>query len=159
MLSRTGRNLVFFFVLIGSAGCNTPQLENIAKKNPEPKQSDQKEEIIPCDHSILKGANIIIPEGFSETNILKKVKPEYPPIAKEKRIEGEVWVMCWINEEGKVKMACAQTGPVELRSSAEHSLREWQFKPHMFKNGKYYIQYGFTIRYILDKKKSEPIIK
>jgi len=60
--------------------------------------------------------------------ILNRVKPQYPPEAKQLAVQGEVSVKVLIDDEGIVRQVCA-TGPALLRSAAEDAALQWKFRP------------------------------
>src|SRR5262249_31787563 len=65
---------------------------------------------------------------------LKAVKPEYPPLAKEAKIEGTVQVEILIDRrKGKVVIACASTGHPLLREAAIRAAYKWKFKQWKFR--------------------------
>jgi protein TonB len=58
-----------------------------------------------------------------------KVQPDYPPMARQLRIEGSVNLEAVVAETGTVEKVNIVTGnPVLTRPSAE-ALKKWQFKP------------------------------
>ena len=60
--------------------------------------------------------------------VITKVPPEYPALAKRQRIAGIVEVEVDINEKGNVVRAKAISGPILLRGAAEGALMKWKFK-------------------------------
>ncbi len=61
--------------------------------------------------------------------VIKKVAPEYPILARMQKIAGKVEVEAEIDEKGDVVRARAVSGPNALRFSAEEALKKWKFKP------------------------------
>ncbi|HYP29799.1 MAG TPA: TonB family protein [Blastocatellia bacterium] len=68
-------------------------------------------------------------EKESESSVIKKVDPEYPPIAKAANASGDVEVEVVINEKGNVVSAKAVSGHPLLREPAVKAARKWKFKP------------------------------
>ncbi|MFQ5454447.1 MAG: energy transducer TonB [Candidatus Zixiibacteriota bacterium] len=110
----------------------TPQLQN---------QKDQND-------FVIENLNIM-PELIFES------LPEYPDRAKKSGPEGYVWVMAFVNEEGRVidvkiqKASCEDCGFIE---SAEKAAWKYKFKPAV-KDGKTASAWvTFKIEYRLDGK-------
>jgi TonB family protein len=70
-----------------------------------------------------------VSEGVLLGNVINKVVPGYPPIAKQLRLSGEVKVDITISEEGRVIEAKAISGHPLLRPVAEEAASKWVFKP------------------------------
>ncbi|MFN7934300.1 MAG: TonB family protein [Bryobacteraceae bacterium] len=64
----------------------------------------------------------------SGPKVLHKVRAEYPPIAKVKRIEGVVSMEVNIDARGVVSDAKVLSGPEELRRAAMQAVLQWQFE-------------------------------
>jgi TonB family protein len=62
-------------------------------------------------------------------SVLKRVQPEFPPLARAAGVEGSVAVEVTIDEEGNVVEAQAWRGHPLLRDAAVAAAREWKFKP------------------------------
>jgi TonB family protein len=60
---------------------------------------------------------------------IKKVEPDYPPIAKAAGAEGKVMVNIKTSEEGKVIEAEIIEGHPLLRDSVLKAVKQWEFKP------------------------------
>jgi TonB family protein len=60
---------------------------------------------------------------------IKKVEPDYPPIAKAAGAEGKVMVNITTSEDGKVIGAEIIEGHPLLRDSALKAVKQWEFKP------------------------------
>jgi TonB family protein len=72
-----------------------------------------------------------VPESVSQSRAITKVKPEYPPTAKNMKVTGGVEVEITISEVGLVIEATAISGHLALRSAAVEAARNWVFKPAM----------------------------
>jgi protein TonB len=67
--------------------------------------------------------------GVLQGSALKRVQPQYPPIAKAARASGAVQVQVTISEEGRVIDAQVISGHPLLRDAALQAARQWAFKP------------------------------
>ena len=68
-------------------------------------------------------------------NLLYKVNPQYPPLAREARVEGTVILQATIGKDGHIKdlRVVTQTDP-RLLPGVIDAVRQWVYKP-MLLNG------------------------
>ena len=62
-------------------------------------------------------------------NLIHQVKPEYPPLAKQARIQGVVVMEAEINEEGMIDNLRVITGHPLLINAAIAAVKQWVYKP------------------------------
>ncbi len=74
-----------------------------------------------------------IPQGVSQDLLIKKVQPEYPQDAREKRIQGRVILDAQINEEGSVTGVTLVSGHPLLVPAAMEAVKQWTYKPYSLK--------------------------
>jgi len=67
--------------------------------------------------------------GVLQGSALRRVQPQYPPIAKAARAAGAVQVQVTIGEDGRVIDAQVVSGHPLLRDAAMQAARQWLFKP------------------------------
>ena len=70
-----------------------------------------------------------VSKGVVTGEVVTKVQPTYPSIAKQINAAGEVQVAILINENGRVIEAKAIKGHPVLRAAAEDAARKWVFRP------------------------------
>jgi len=58
-----------------------------------------------------------------------KVQPEYPPMAKQFKVEGVVELEAVVGENGKVEKVNILSGNALLTRPASDALKQWKFKP------------------------------
>jgi TonB family protein len=63
--------------------------------------------------------------------VLKKVSPIYPAIAKQRRLNGILVVDALVDKSGKVTTLNVVSGPPVFRDAAFDAIKQWQFKPAM----------------------------
>ncbi len=61
--------------------------------------------------------------------VLKRVAPTYPMIARQRRLSGVVVVQADVGKDGKVSNLQLISGPPVFREAAFEALRQWRFKP------------------------------
>ena len=65
----------------------------------------------------------------------KIVRPTYPELAKEARVEGRVSLRCLIGTDGLVERIEVTKGHPLLDEAAKQAVAQWRFKPYVL-NGK-----------------------
>lgn len=60
---------------------------------------------------------------------VKKVQPDYNPMAKQLKVQGDVELEAKINEKGDVEEVKILSGNAMLSASAVKALKEWKFTP------------------------------
>lgn len=74
-------------------------------------------------------APMIISAGGISGKAIKKVQPEYPPVARAAGAQGEVTVEVVVGEDGNIESAKAISGHPLLQQSAVDAARQWTFSP------------------------------
>jgi len=69
------------------------------------------------------GGSIVTPK------ILKKVQPEYPPLATAARIQGLVIIEAHVDVNGRVRTATVLRGVTLLDEAALTAVKQWIYKP------------------------------
>jgi TonB family protein len=58
------------------------------------------------------------------------VKPDYPMLARQMRVQGSVVLQALIGRDGLIQDLRILSGPHILATAAEEAVRQWHFKPH-----------------------------
>lgn len=74
------------------------------------------------------GATAVKPEQAAQ-NLVRKVAPVYPPLAKELRLQGKVVVQVVISKAGAVESVRVLSGHPMLVQAAVDTVKQWQYKP------------------------------
>jgi len=80
--------------------------------------------LMPAQDALLR-----VSESDARRAIVKKVEPEYPAMARQIRLSGQVQVDVVIAESGAVEKVSVIKGNVLLSNSAVSALRKWKFTP------------------------------
>ncbi len=95
--------------------------------------------------------NTTKPKNGLESTAIRKVEPEYPPIAKAARASGNVEVEVQIDENGNVVSAKPISGHPLLRAAAEAAAQQWKFKPAKLGETRVKVEGVLTFNFALDK--------
>ena len=63
------------------------------------------------------------------SQVLVKVLPEYPTIARSQKMDGTVELEAYISEKGDVVRADVVAGPTLFHAAAKTALLKWKFRP------------------------------
>jgi TonB family protein len=77
----------------------------------------------PADRPIRVGGNV------AQANLVTKVTPEYPPQAKEARIQGVVQFEATIGLDGHIDSLHLVSGPPPLVTAAMQAVQQWVYRP------------------------------
>jgi TonB family protein len=61
--------------------------------------------------------------------VVTRVSPEYPPIAKQLKLQGEVDLEAVVSESGGVEQVSILSGNPVLTRPAAEALKKWKFTP------------------------------
>ena len=87
----------------------------------------------------------------SATNnyLLKRVEPQYPEEAKQRRIEGPVVLNALVGTNGVVRELKVVSGDRLLAKSATDAVRQWRFQPHRLNNRLVEFETQITVNFAL----------
>ncbi len=63
-------------------------------------------------------------------NVAAPVRPDYPLLARQMKVEGSVILQALIGRDGEIQNLHVVKGPHILAAAAENAVRQWHFKPH-----------------------------
>jgi protein TonB len=86
-----------------------------------------------------------------EGNLIHKVEPEYPPIAKQLHIEGTVIVRALISREGVITRAEAERGQAWLAKAALEAVRQWRYRPYYLNHEPIEVETEITVNFVLQR--------
>jgi protein TonB len=75
-----------------------------------------------------------VSQGVSQGLLVRKVTPQYPPLAKQARIQGVVVLQALIGKDGSIQNLHVVSGHPMLTNAALEAVKEWKYKPY-FLNG------------------------
>ena len=90
-----------------------------------------------------------VSQGVSEGLLVRKVQPQYPPLAKEAHIQGSVVLHAVIGKDGKVQQLQVESGHPMLARAAIDAVKKWQYKPYMLNGQPVEIDTTITVNFQL----------
>ncbi len=76
-----------------------------------------------------RASEIGVPGPWRAPQVIQRVEPVYPPLAKQARIQGAVILRAEIGTDGKVLNTTVVSGHPLLIPAAQEAARQWTFKP------------------------------
>src|SRR5438309_6500102 len=69
--------------------------------------------------------------GVSQGLLIKKVQPNYPPLARQARIQGTVLLQAEISKDGAIENLRLISGHPMLAPAAIEAVKQWRYKPYV----------------------------
>src|SRR5277367_2529582 len=85
--------------------------------------------------------------NVKEPRLISRVMPEYPVVAKQANIQGDVVVKTTIDQKGNVVDMKIVSGPAMLRGPALAALRRWRYEPSTLDGQPIAVQMLVTIKF------------
>lgn len=83
-------------------------------------------------------------------DLVRKVLPEYPTIAKQLHIQGPVVLMATIGKDGRVENVQPVSGPPLLREPARRAVEQWQYRPYLLNREPIVVETQITVNFVLN---------
>jgi periplasmic protein TonB len=111
--------------------------------------------------SIGTGPNTIVPppptpsvhpprvSRMMEGNLVYRVRPQYPPLARQARVQGIVVLRAMISREGKIEHLQAISGHPMLVQSAINAVLQWRYRPYYLNNEPVEVETQVTVNFTL----------
>ena len=72
-----------------------------------------------------------VSQGVSSGLLIKKVQPNYPPLARQARIQGDVVLQAEISKDGTIQNLQLVSGHPMLAPAAIEAVRQWRYRPYL----------------------------
>lgn len=84
-----------------------------------------------------------------EGNLIHKVEPQYPVMAKQLHIAGAVLVKAVISREGIIENAEVERGHPLLARAALEAVRQWRYRPYYLNNLPIEVETEITVNFVI----------
>ena len=88
----------------------------------------------PAEKPKPPAAPIRVGGNVQQANLIRQVKPNYPPLAKQARIQGTVKFNAVIAKDGTIQNLTVVSGHPMLVQSALEAVKQWLYKPTLLNN-------------------------
>jgi protein TonB len=86
---------------------------------------------------------------LSEANLLHEVKPVYPPLARQARIQGAVELRAIISKSGTIENLVVVRGHPMLSAAAIEAVRQWRYRPYVLNGEPIEVETEITVNFLL----------
>ncbi len=86
---------------------------------------------------------------ISEGELVRKILPAYPPLARTARIQGQVLLEAVISKEGSIENLKVLAGHPMLVSAAIEAVRQWRYRPYILNNEPVEVETQITVNFSL----------
>ena len=86
---------------------------------------------------------------WAEGNIIYRVQPVYPPLARQARIQGAVQLRAIISKTGTIERLTVESGHPMLSGAAIDAVRQWRYRPYMLNDEPVAIETEITVNFVL----------
>jgi periplasmic protein TonB len=86
---------------------------------------------------------------MSEGDLIHKVLPAYPALARSARIQGVVVLQAMIGKQGSIENLRVVTGHPMLTSAAIDAVRQWRYRPYILNNEPVEVETQITVNFSL----------
>jgi protein TonB len=84
-----------------------------------------------------------------EGNLIYRVQPQYPALARQARVQGIVVLRAMISREGRIENLQVISGPPLLVKSAMDAVLQWRYRPYYLNNEPVEVETQVTVNFTL----------
>jgi protein TonB len=84
-----------------------------------------------------------------EGNLIRRVQPDYPPIARSARIQGQVVLAAIISKEGRIENLRVLAGHPMLVRAALEAVSQWRYRPYILNGEPVEVETQITVNFSL----------
>jgi protein TonB len=86
---------------------------------------------------------------LAEANLLHKVQPVYPPLARQARIQGGVELRAIIGKTGAIENLVVVRGHPMLAPAAVEAVKQWRYRPYLLNGEPIAVETDITVNFLL----------
>jgi protein TonB len=90
-----------------------------------------------------------VSQGVTEGMVLRRVQPNYPPLARQARIQGDVVLQAEISKEGAIENLRVISGHPMLAPAAIDAVKQWRYKPYFLNGEPVAVETQITVKFSL----------
>ncbi len=89
---------------------------------------------------------------LDEADLLHRVQPVYPPIARMAKIQGPVELRAVISKAGTIENLAVVSGHPMLVAAAREAVRQWRYRPYLLNGEPIEVETDITVNFILSDR-------
>jgi protein TonB len=86
---------------------------------------------------------------WAEGNLIYRVQPIYPPLARQARIQGPVELQAIISKTGTIENLVVVRGHPMLATAAVEAVRQWRYRPYLLNSEPIEVETEITVNFVL----------
>jgi TonB family protein len=114
-----------------------------------PTQSDSAATVETAANVTSNAAERVQMSADTADVVTHPVKPGYPLLARQMKVQGSVILRALISKEGTIQDLHVVSGPNILATAAQAAVRQWRFKPHYVGNDAVETQANITVNFTI----------
>jgi periplasmic protein TonB len=87
---------------------------------------------------------------MSEGDLIRKIVPTYPPLARSAHIQGTVVLKAMISKQGTIENLQLLSGHPMLAPAAIEAVRQWRYRPYVLNNEPVEVETQITVNFALN---------
>jgi protein TonB len=84
-----------------------------------------------------------------EGNLMLRVQPLYPPLARQARIQGQVVIRAVISRNGMIENLQVLSGHPMLVQAAIDAVKQWRYRPYFLNGEPVEVETQVTVNFLL----------
>jgi protein TonB len=89
--------------------------------------------------------------AMMEGNLIHRVEPVYPSIARQVGVQGTVVIRAFIGRSGMIERAEVVSGHPMLTHAAYDAVRQWKYRPYYLNGEPVEVETQVTVNFILNR--------
>jgi protein TonB len=89
--------------------------------------------------------------AIMEGNLISRVQPKYPVIARRIGLQGTVVVKTIIGRDGNIEKAIPVSGPPLLAPAALEAVSQWKYRPYYLNGEPIEVETQITVNFVLGR--------
>ncbi|MGB8010267.1 MAG: energy transducer TonB [Terriglobales bacterium] len=94
-------------------------------------------------------AKPLVVSHLAEANLLHRVQPLYPALARMARVQGSVELQAIISKNGTIENLVVLRGHPLLAAAAVEAVRQWRYRPYLLNNEPIEVETEITVNFTL----------
>src|SRR5689334_8742435 len=90
-----------------------------------------------------------VSQGVTQGLLIRKVQPNYPPLARQARIQGSVLLQAEISKDGSIQNLRLISGHPMLAPAAIEAVKQWKYKPYILNGEPVEVETQITVNFTL----------
>jgi protein TonB len=84
-----------------------------------------------------------------EANLIRRVQPDYPTLARQARIQGTVVLRAVISRDGAIENLQVLSGHPMLVQAAVNAVLQWRYRPYLLNGEAVEVETQITLKFVL----------